>query len=138
MTWKLGSERLMPLSLRSWILILGMSGLIVLFWFAGGGVALRYLVGIGFTGLSFDVLTLPSSGTLYWGHVMFVLCMGYNRLVGMGMNISSRTYSKSLVLDDTVVRKVENSDASAFARICGCCPSQGKVQILIQFAFSKY
>jgi len=26
------------------MLILGMSGLIVLFWFVGGGVALRYLV----------------------------------------------------------------------------------------------
>lgn len=29
---------------RTWILILGMSGLIVLFWFVKGGVALRYLV----------------------------------------------------------------------------------------------
>lgn len=29
---------------RSWVLILGVSGLIVLFWFVGGGVALRYLV----------------------------------------------------------------------------------------------
>lgn len=28
----------------SWLLILGMSGLILLFWFVGGGVALRYLV----------------------------------------------------------------------------------------------
>ncbi len=29
---------------RTWALILGMSGLIVLFWFVGGGVALRYFV----------------------------------------------------------------------------------------------
>ena len=29
---------------RTWILIFGMSGLIVLFWFVAGGVALRYLV----------------------------------------------------------------------------------------------
>lgn len=27
--------------------------------------------------------------------------------------------------DDTVARKVNSSDASAFAKICGCCPSQG-------------
>ena len=32
---------------RTWVLILGMSGLIVLFWFIEGGVALRYLVRIG-------------------------------------------------------------------------------------------
>lgn len=29
---------------RTWALIAGMSGLIVLFWFVGGGVALRYFV----------------------------------------------------------------------------------------------
>ncbi len=29
---------------RTWLLILGMSGLIVLFWFVGEGVALRYFV----------------------------------------------------------------------------------------------
>lgn len=29
---------------RTWALIIGMSGLIVLFWFVGGGVALRYFV----------------------------------------------------------------------------------------------
>ena len=27
--------------------------------------------------------------------------------------------------DDTIARKVNASDASAFARICGCCPAQG-------------
>jgi hypothetical protein len=31
-------------NIRSWLLILGMSGLIVLFWFVAGGVALRYFV----------------------------------------------------------------------------------------------
>ena len=41
---------------RSWALILGMSGLIVLFWFVGGGAALRYLVSIGLTNLSLHVL----------------------------------------------------------------------------------
>jgi hypothetical protein len=28
--------------------------------------------------------------------------------------------------DDTIRRKVNTSDASAFADICGCCPSRGK------------
>jgi hypothetical protein len=32
--------------IRSWVLILGMSGLIVLFWFVGGGVALRFFVSL--------------------------------------------------------------------------------------------
>ena len=71
---------------RSWVLILGMSGLIVLFWFVGGGAALRYLVSIGLTNLSLHVLHLfffPPKGTLYWGHVMPVLCMGCDRLVRM-------------------------------------------------------
>jgi hypothetical protein len=27
--------------------------------------------------------------------------------------------------DDTIARKVNSSDASAFAQVCGCCPSQG-------------
>ena len=31
---------------RTWALILGMTGLIVLFWFVGGGVALRYFVSV--------------------------------------------------------------------------------------------
>ena len=34
--------------LLTWVLILGMSGIIVLFWFVKGGVALRYLVGFVF------------------------------------------------------------------------------------------
>ena len=31
---------------RTWALIGGMSGLIVLFWFVEGGIALRYFVGL--------------------------------------------------------------------------------------------
>ena len=48
---------MIPPSLRSWILILGMSGLIVLFWFVAGGVALRYLVRIDFISILLYVLT---------------------------------------------------------------------------------
>jgi hypothetical protein len=32
--------------------------------------------------------------------------------------------------DDTIARKVNASDASAFAKICGCFPSQGNGTIL--------
>ncbi len=32
-------------------------------------------------------------------------------------------------VDDTIARKVNASDASAFAKICGCFPSQGKRNI---------
>ena len=28
-------------------------------------------------------------------------------------------------IDDTIARKVNGSDASSFAEICGCCPSRG-------------
>ncbi|KAI0692214.1 peptidase M50B-like-domain-containing protein [Cytidiella melzeri] len=70
----------------TWILILGMSGLIVLFWFVGGGVALRY----------------------------FILFIG----------VMSDMYVLWDVIDDTISRKVNGSDASSFADICGCCPSQ--------------
>jgi hypothetical protein len=33
--------------------------------------------------------------------------------------------------DDTIARKVNASDASAFAKICGCFPSQGKPNIAL-------
>jgi len=85
----------------SWVLILGMSGLIVLFWFVGEGVALRFLV-------------------LFIGVMSCLYCLWD-------------------VIDDTVARKVPNSDASEFARICGCCPSRvwgviWLVQAIIFFA----
>jgi len=85
----------------TWVLLLGMSGLIVLFWFAGGSVALRY----------------------------FVLFIG----------VMSCLYCVWDVIDDTVARKVNKSDASEFARICKCCPSRvwgviWTVQAIIYFA----
>ncbi|KAF8812006.1 hypothetical protein BYT27DRAFT_7183342 [Phlegmacium glaucopus] len=85
----------------TWALILGMSGLIVLFWFAGGGVALRYLV-------------------------LFI-------------GVMSCMYVVWDVIDDTVARRVNTSDASEFARICRCCPSRvwgfiWTIQAIIYFA----
>ena len=83
----------------TWLLILGMSGLIVMFWFIAGGVALRYLI-------------------------LFI-------------GVMSCMYVLWDVIDDTIKRKVNTSDASAFAKICGCCPSQvwGVIWLIQAFAF---
>ncbi|THG96383.1 hypothetical protein EW145_g7786 [Phellinidium pouzarii] len=83
----------------TWALILGMSGIIILFWFVKGGIALRY----------------------------FVLFVG----------VMSCMYVLWDVIDDTIARKVNSSDASAFAHICGCCPSQvwGVIWLIIAFIF---
>lgn len=83
----------------SWLLILGMAGLIVLFWFVGGGIALRF----------------------------FVLFIG----------VMSCMYVVWDVIDDTLARKVNTSDASEFARVCGCCPSQvwGFLWLIISIIF---
>ncbi|KAF8968234.1 peptidase M50B-like-domain-containing protein [Flammula alnicola] len=83
----------------TWLLILGMSGLIVMFWFVDGGSALRY----------------------------FVLFIG----------VMSCMYVLWDVIDDTLARKVNTSDASEFARVCGCCPSRvwGFLWLVIAFVF---
>jgi len=85
----------------SWAVILGVTGLILLFWFVGGGVALRYLV-------------------LFIGVMSCLYCVWD-------------------VIDDTIARKVNNSDASEFARICGIFPSRvwgviWLIQAIIYFA----
>ncbi|KAH9162280.1 peptidase M50B-like-domain-containing protein [Lactarius sanguifluus] len=86
-------------NLLTWVLLLGMSGLIILFWFIKGGVALRYLV-------------------------LFI-------------GVMSCMYVLWDVIDDTIARKVNSSDASAFAKICGCFPSQvwGVIWLLVAFCF---
>jgi len=86
-------------NLLSWALIIGMSGLIILFWFVADAVALRY----------------------------FVLFVG----------VMSCMYALWDVIDDTIRRKVNTSDASAFADICGCCPSRvwGVIWLIIAFIF---
>lgn len=105
-----------------------MSGLIVLFWFVGEGVALRYFVSIDFTYLSRPCSYYP----FFSLQVLFI-------------GVMSCLYCLWDVIDDTIARKVPNSDASEFARICGCCPSRGKhpvphtncvVQLLNSFSFS--
>jgi len=83
----------------SWVLIVGMSGLIILFWFVADAVALRY----------------------------FVLFVG----------VMSCMYVLWDVVDDTIRRKVNNSDASAFANVCGCFPSRvwGVIWLIVAFIF---
>ncbi|KAF9009528.1 peptidase M50B-like-domain-containing protein [Cyathus striatus] len=86
-------------NLLTWILIFSMSGLVVLFWFVGGGIALRY----------------------------FVLFIG----------VMSCMYVLWDVIDDTLARKIHTSDASAYADICGCCPSRvwGFIWLVQAFIF---
>lgn len=83
----------------TWVLILGMTGLVILFWFVADSVALRY----------------------------FVLFVG----------VMSCMYALWDVVDDTISRKSNTSDASAFAEICGCCPSRvwGVIWLVIAFIF---
>ena len=68
-------QRLMPLSRRSWILILSMSALIVFFWFIGGGVALRFLVSKGFTHLSIRILIFFCAQVLFIGVMSCLYCV---------------------------------------------------------------
>lgn len=46
-------------------------------------------------------------------------------------------YSVWDICDDLIFRKVNESDASAFARLVGCCPAQvwGVIWLLISCAF---
>ncbi|RXW21810.1 hypothetical protein EST38_g4038 [Candolleomyces aberdarensis] len=83
----------------TWLLILGMSGLIVMFWFVADSIALRY----------------------------FVLFIG----------VMSCMYVLWDVVDDTLARKVNSSDASVFADRYGCCPSRvwGFVWLIVAFIF---
>ncbi|KZT11104.1 uncharacterized protein LAESUDRAFT_720283 [Laetiporus sulphureus 93-53] len=83
----------------TWVLILGMSGLVIMFWFVDNATALRY----------------------------FILFIG----------VMSCLYVLWDIVDDTISRKVNGSDASSFADICGCCPSQvwGVVWLFVAFAF---
>ncbi|PCH38592.1 hypothetical protein WOLCODRAFT_97377 [Wolfiporia cocos MD-104 SS10] len=86
-------------NLLTWLLIVGMSGLVVLFWFVDGGAALRY----------------------------FILFIG----------VMSCMYALWDIVDDTIDRKINSSDASQFALICGCFPSQvwGVIWLVIAFCF---
>ncbi|KAE8213643.1 hypothetical protein CF319_g1324 [Tilletia indica] len=86
-------------SIISWLLILGMAALIVMFWFIADAIALRYLI-------------------------LFI-------------GVMSCMYSVWDIIDDTISRKVNESDASAFAREIGCFPPQvwGVIWLFISIGF---
>ncbi|KAK0535557.1 hypothetical protein OC835_002340 [Tilletia horrida] len=86
-------------SIISWLLIIGMAGLIVAFWFIADAIALRYLI-------------------------LFI-------------GVMSCMYSVWDIIDDTISRKVNESDASAFAREIGCFPPQlwGVIWLFISVGF---
>ncbi|KAF8471569.1 peptidase M50B-like-domain-containing protein [Russula ochroleuca] len=86
-------------NLLTWVLLLGVSGLIALFWFLNEGEVLRFLV-------------------------LFI-------------GVMSCLYVLWDVIDDTIARKVNASDATAFAKIYGCFPSQvwGVIWLIIAFMF---
>lgn len=65
---------------RTWALILGMSGLIVLFWFVGGGVALRYFVCYCFP-WRFHLDDIGYKGPVYRCNVLHVCTLGCSRYV---------------------------------------------------------
>ena len=100
------SKRGDNVNIRSWLLIFGMTGLIVLFWFVAGGVALRYFV-----------LFIGVMSCMY---VVWDVIGQCATPIFVKENDSEKKY-----VDDTLARKVNGSDASEFARICGCCPSRG-------------
>lgn len=97
-----------------------MSGLIVLFWFVADGVALRYLVGHLY--LLYRPILRASHRSYSSGSCP--ACMFY----GMLSVCRPLTEIPTILMypDDTIARKVNESDASAFAKICGCFPSQGE------------
>ena len=68
---------------RSWVLILGMSGLIVLFWFVEGGEALRYLVRFPSLPIRPVFITGRCPGFVYWCHVRFICSLGRDRYVNV-------------------------------------------------------
>ncbi|CAG8753837.1 8134_t:CDS:2, partial [Racocetra persica] len=53
------------------------------------------------------------------------------------VGVMSCLYSLWDILDDLVVRKVNESDASQFAKLCRCCPAQcwGVIWLFISFIF---
>ncbi|CAG8448426.1 6650_t:CDS:2 [Ambispora gerdemannii] len=53
------------------------------------------------------------------------------------VGVMSCLYSLWDIMDDLVFRKVNESDASKFAKTCGCCPAQvwGVIWLLISFCF---
>ena len=79
------------------------------------------------------VVSLPPTITLTRVQILFIGVMSDMYVLWDVVGVSSiflpffhpYPHYNSLLLDDTIARKVNGSDASSFAEICGCCPSQG-------------
>jgi hypothetical protein len=84
-------------------------------------------------GFAVDAYLRPSLGTVHRRHVVSLCPLGRNWCGFIFSFFQRRQWGSSLTIwvvlrpaDDTIARKVNASDASAFAKICGCFPSQGK------------
>lgn len=75
--------------------------------------------------------------TLHWRHVVYVRRLGCHRLVH-SPSIAVLQVTNRLATDDTLARKVNTSDASEFARICGCCPSRGTFLHLVFISLNHF
>ena len=69
-------------------------------------------------------LTSFFQGAFRWCHVLHVCSVGRCRRV-LPYHSSRLVVTLHSIPDDTIARKVNTSDASAFARICGCCSARG-------------
>jgi hypothetical protein len=94
-----------------------MTGVTVLFWFVGGGIALRYFV-------------------LFVG-VMSCMYALWDIVGALSLPIPSDARHAEYATDDTLARKVNTSDASVFADQFGCCPSRvwGFLWLVISLIF---
>ncbi|KAJ7197199.1 peptidase M50B-like-domain-containing protein [Mycena pura] len=103
------------------VIVLGVFFLITLFWARRN--LLTWVLILGMVGLILLFWFVAESVALRY----FVLFIG----------VMSCLYVLWDVIDDTIARKVNSSDASAFARICGCFPSQvwGVIWLLQAFIF---
>src|SRR5882757_2371894 len=98
-----------------------MSGLIILFWFVADAVVLRYFVSI-------FLILFSAYDRQPFRYYLSALCLVCTSCGTSSVCIFSHTHDRlsHALQDDTIRRKVNNSDASAFAEICGCCPSRGE------------
>jgi len=71
----------------------------------------------------------PCSSLIFDAQVLFIGVMSCLYVlwdvIGRPWAVVSALDRSLFATDDTIARKVNASDASAFAHICGCCPSQG-------------
>ena len=100
-----------PRDRRNWALVIGFALIIVACWFIADSFALRYLVGLHLQDLTQWLGTYDTPKVLFIG-------------------VMSCMYVLWDIVDDTIARKVNSSDAAQFSHICGCFPSQGASRLV--------